>query len=133
MKIYSSEYKLVNRLFLIVVGSIFIYSILFDPEKMNYPIHSLCNKYDIPVKKCKSKGLSRSFSYLVRLKIDKARNLNKYSVKLFLFFLLQLVFRLFVEIFYNSLGKKIWLYDIIFSLIGFVYAFYPFLSSSFTY
>ena len=70
---------------------IFIYSGIFSAEKENHPIKSACKT--ITGEPCKSTGLSRSFSEIVRFKFESAKSYNKFSIKIFLFFLIQLFFQ----------------------------------------
>jgi len=69
-----------------------IYSGIFSAEKNNYPIKSACA--EIEDHPCKSEGLSRSFSEIVRLRFESASSYNKYGLKIFSFFFIQLFLRI---------------------------------------
>ncbi len=128
-KIKNREYFIVNLLIVGITVIIFGYSLFFDPIKQNYPVHSLCDKFNIPEKKCVSKGLSRAFSYLVRFEPGKAQKLNKYSIRLFLFFLFQFLLRAILLV--ANPYKKVIYVDIAISVALFLWVFYPFITNLF--
>ena len=100
---------------------VFIYSYIFTPDKNNYPIHSLC-----VLQPCASTGLSRAFSEIVRLNIDKALVYNANSLKIFSFFLIQLFLRVAVSVIYiNKLISKSYLIitDSVISILLFIILF----------
>lgn len=89
--ILKEPYPIINLAFAGIIMLIFIYSGIFSAEKNNHPIKSACAQiYGHP---CKSKGLSRSFSEIVRFNLESARSYNKYGITVFLFFLFQLFLR----------------------------------------
>ena len=93
----KEPYHIINLLFAGIIILIFIYSGIFSAEKENHPIKSACKT--ITGEPCKSTGLSRSFSEIVRFKFESAKSYNKYGVKIFLFFLIQLFLRFTVSTF----------------------------------
>ncbi len=106
------NYKIINIIFAGIFGLVFIYSGVFSSEKNNYPIHSAC-----VMKPCKSTGLSRAFSEIVRLNFDKARKFNENSISVFLFFFLQFFTRIILLFLIKKLpAQKIILSDIVFSI-----------------
>ncbi len=83
-------YAAVNALFIAVILAIFIYSFVFKTEK--HPIPALLTQSTglIPP----SRGLSKSFSEIVRGNIAVARLINPHAVSIFAFFLIQLAMRI---------------------------------------
>ncbi len=87
----NEPYHIINLCFAGIIIMIFIYSGIFSAEKENHPIKSACKT--ITGEPCKSTGLSRSFSKIVRFKFESAKSYNKFGIKIFLFFLIQLFLR----------------------------------------
>jgi len=81
-----NNYLKINFIFIGVIVLIITYSVVFSASHP-HPIHSF---YSTPVI---STGLSRAFSEIVRLNFVAAKNYNPYSLKLFTFFLVQLLMR----------------------------------------
>ena len=126
-----NNYLLFNILIVGVTLVIIGYSFLFSPALNNYPIHSLCDKYHVPQQRCVSKGLSRAFSYIVRFEFDKAEKMNKFAPRIFLFFFVQMLMRIFLILFNNRINKKIVLTDIVASVLLFIWAFGSFIYQGF--
>ncbi len=95
---FQEPYHIINLCFAGIIILIFIYSGIFSAEKDNHPIKSTCEI--LTGQPCESTGLSRSFSEIVRFKFESAKSYNKYGIKVFLFFLIQLFIRLIVSITY---------------------------------
>jgi hypothetical protein len=112
---------------LVIIG----YSFLFSPALNNYPIHSLCDKYHVPQQRCVSKGLSRAFSYIVRFEFDKAEKMNKFAPRIFLFFFVQMLLRMFLILFNKRTSNRIIWLDIIVSALLFIWAFGSFIYQGF--
>ena len=126
-------YILVNLILLIIILLIFLYSIIFTSEKLNYPVKS--NYTLLTGKSSISTGLSRSFSEIIRFNLDKAKAYNPYGIGIFLFFLIQLILRIgitFVLHFFPLKNKLILYSDIFLSLALFLFFFWPFLKEMFT-
>ena len=87
----KEPYHILNICFAGIIILIFIYSGIFSVEKDNHPIKSACA--NIEGHPCKSEGLSRSFSEIVRFRFDSAKSFNEYGIRIFLFFLIQLFLR----------------------------------------
>jgi len=87
----NEPYHILNICFAGIIIMIFIYSGIFSVEKDNHPIKSACA--NIEGHPCKSEGLSRSFSEIVRFRFESAKSYNKYGIRIFLFFLIQLFLR----------------------------------------
>ncbi len=124
----SHPYVIINLIFSVLILSIFLYSLLFSAEKSNYPVHS--NYTSITGKPIISNGLSRSFSEIVRLKFDMAKEYNPYGIQIFSFFLSQLLLRIIstgMVIVTSRLNKIVLIADIILSSGLFIILFWPFI------
>jgi hypothetical protein len=101
--------------------------VIFSPDKDNYPV--ACIHAKLTGMPCFSCGLSHSFSLIVRGRVEEAYQWNLYGMRVFLFFVSQLLMRIFFSVFYqkneNSRNWLIW-YDIAGSIFIFAIAFYPF-------
>ncbi|MFC2104697.1 hypothetical protein ACFLS4_05015 [Bacteroidota bacterium] len=93
--IFNEPYHVINLCFAGIIMLIFIYSGIFSAEKDNHPIKSACATID--GHPCKSEGLSRSFSEIVRFKFESAKSYNPHGIRVFMFFLSQLVIRFMVS------------------------------------
>jgi hypothetical protein len=104
-----------------------IYSALFSATKNHYPVPSsmeiLKERKDI------SSGLSRSFSELIRGRINSAREFNEQGPRIFFFFLLQLLMRPAFSFLYirNHQAVRLIFIDAGISILLFVLAFLPFI------
>ena len=78
------------------------YSFFYSPDEENYPVP--CIHEIMTGEPCPSCGLSHAFSLIVRGRIDEALQWNSQSMRVFLFFALQLVMRI-------ALGTRILLTD----------------------
>ncbi|MFG4001755.1 DUF2752 domain-containing protein [Flavobacterium aquidurense] len=79
----------------------------------------------MPLSYCKSRGLTRAFAQIIRFNFSEAIAYNPYSVKVFLFFLIQLVTRFFInKIVRLSNLKRVLTCDILLSIVFFVFSFY---------
>jgi hypothetical protein len=96
-------YRLINLIFAGIILAIFLYSGIFNPDRGNHPIPSA--HYQITGEVSSSTGLSRGFSAVIRFQFNKARNFNVYSVRLFVFFVIQLLMRSFFFFFYPVMVK----------------------------
>ena len=123
--IQKEPYHIINLCFAGIFFLIFIYSGIFSAKKENHPIKSACES--ITGKSCKSVGLSRSFSEIVRFKFASAKYYNKNGIKVFLFFLIQFFLRFTVSFFlYIRIFKQkhILVLDSIFSTGLYLYCFW---------
>ena len=94
--IFIEPYHIINLCFAGIIMLILIYSGIFSAERNNHPIKSACA--NIEGHPCKSEGLSRSFSEIVRFKFDSAKSYNKYGLQVFMFFFLQLFLRFIASV-----------------------------------
>ena len=122
---FKEPYHIINLCFAGIIIMIFIYSGIFSAEKDNHPIKSTCEI--LTGQPCESTGLSRSFSELVRFKFERAKSYNKYGIKVFLFFLIQLLIRLLVSITYykkNLHTNLLIIFDSIIAIGLYLYCFW---------
>jgi hypothetical protein len=129
----NEPYLIINIFFAGVILLIFAYSGFFSPEKDNYPV-TFIHEMETG-KPCVSCGLSHSFSLIVRGRIEEAYQWNRYGMRIFLFFVAQLVLRVFFSIFYlkyRETRKQLIIVDSIGSGIIFLVAFWPFIESIFS-
>ena len=125
MKINSSyeidAYKKINIIFIIIIVFIFFYCFLSSYLPFN--IKSSCE--GMPLVYCKSRGLTRAFSQILKFNFQKALEYNIYCFKIFSFFIIQLIARFIInqKIKLNNF-KKILIFDIFISLAFFLFSFY---------
>ncbi|MGQ1908869.1 DUF2752 domain-containing protein [Marinifilum sp. RC60d5] len=122
----SYNYRIINLTLAGVLCAIFLYSALFSPIKVNHPIPSVFTQ--LTGAQSPSSGLSRSFSSLIRCNFELANRFNPIGLQIFLFFLIQLIFRTLSFLLIKNHFSLIKLYiflDIIISIIAFLLAFKP--------
>jgi Protein of unknown function (DUF2752) len=125
--IRSHPYLIVNLVFAGVILLVMVYSGIFSPDKNNYPI--ICMHEKLTGIPCSSCGLSHSFSLIIRGRIGEAYQWNIYGMRVFLFFVSQLLMRIVFSVIYNrdeNIRKYLIWYDIAGSVLIFAIAFYPF-------
>ncbi len=131
-KLSGEPYHIINILFAGVIVLVLLYSGFFSPEKNNYPV--VCVHEKLTGEPCFSCGLSHSFSLIVRGRIEEAYEWNQYGMRVFLFFIAQLFFRLdFLRLSVMRPGnrKQLIIYDSNASGIIFLISFWPFIASIF--
>ncbi len=121
-------YFAVNAILAGVILLIMGYSVFYSPDENNYPV--VCIHEKLTAEQCPSCGLSHAFSLIIRGRIDEGLQLNSASLRVFLFFALQLVMRLALGA--RSLVTVRWLKqmtrgDALISSVMAICAFYPFL------
>ena len=122
---FTEPYHIINLCFAGIIIMIFIYSGIFSVEKNNHPIKSACEV--MTDKPCKSTGLSRSFSEIVRFRFESAKSYNKYGLRVFAFFLVQFFLRFLASWFiYNTKTSKttIVIIDSSLSILLYIYCFW---------
>lgn len=126
--IRKEPYLKINIILAGVVLLVLAYSGIFSPDRDNYPVTCIHEK--ITGLPCFSCGLSHSFSLIVRGRIEEAYKWNVYGMRVFLFFVSQLLMRIVFSVRYlrNTENRK-WLiyYDIAGSILIFAISFYPFI------
>lgn len=117
-------YHYVNLLIAIAFVAVIIYSLIYKAN--SHPIPAILTELtgEIPP----SKGLSASFSEIVRGNLDLATEYNPYGIRVFAFFALQLLLRAFFSIMVmlkRNGATSIILTDSIVSSLLFAYCFWP--------
>lgn len=117
-------YHLVNIFFILLIAAIFSYSLIFKGD--SHPIPALFTQAtgEIPP----SKGLSESFSEIVRGNLVDAARINPYGLRVFAFFALQLLLRIFFSLSTRIRPDKIFaiaIADSVVSLVVFIWCFAP--------
>jgi len=129
IKAFKTEpYITVNSVLAVVIIMIIIYSLVFSPARGNYPVTCIHEK--ITGKPCISCGLSHSFSLILRGRINEAYSWNPYGMRVFIFFMAQLIMRIIFSVYYlKSQGyhRQLIIYDIAGSVLTFLIVFLPFL------
>ena len=126
----NQPYALINWVFALMITGIVLYSALYDPDRGS---HALTSAYQLLTgEETVSTGLSRSFSALVRLRLDDAKELNPYGPRIFLFFVVQLILRIVILFlaYRGALhpGRRLILADAAQALVLFVVCFWPFMA-----
>ena len=88
----NRPYLIINLVFAGIFISVILYSLVFSASGDNHPIPS--GSQLVAGKTSISTGLSRSFSSIVRFDLESARRYNPFGIRIFVFFLLQLLMRL---------------------------------------
>jgi hypothetical protein len=104
------------------------YSLFYSPDENRYPVPCVHEK--LTGEPCPSCGLSHAFSLIVRGRIDEALDWNSYSVRVFIFFTVQLLMRIslaLVTLYANTDLRRIAVTDAVVSSVMTLAAFYPFL------
>jgi hypothetical protein len=121
-------YLAVNVILAGVILLIMGYSGFYSPDENNYPV--VCVHERITGEPCPSCGLSHAFSLIIRGRVDEALQLNSASLRVFLFFVLQLIMRIALGT-WNMVTdrwlKQIIWFDAVTSSAMALFAFYPFL------
>jgi len=116
----DNSYLLINILIAGVIIMIIIYSGIFSPVNDKYPVQCIHEK--ITGLSCPSCGLSRSFSYIVRGDLESANEWNQYGLRVFLFFISQLILRTSVSmVLVRKRGslKELIIFDVMVSIVSF--------------
>jgi len=124
----DEPYLILNIFFAGVVILIIAYSGIFSPDQNNYPV--VCFHEKITGEPCFSCGLSHSFSLIARGRIHEAYEWNIYGMRVFLFFVSQLIMRIVFSLYYLryiSTRKQLIILDCLGSGAIFLITFWPFL------
>lgn len=128
LKTRRDTYIILNIFFAGVILLVIAYSGIFSPEKNNYPV--VCIHEKLTGQPCVSCGLSHSFSLIVRGRFSEARLWNAYGIRVFLFFAIQLLMRVFFSFLYirfEESRKQLIIFDSIASGVMLLAAFWPYL------
>lgn len=121
-------YTAVNAILAGVILLILGYSAFYSPDENAYPV--VCIHEKLTGEPCPSCGMSHAFSLIVRGRFDEALAWNSYSIRIFLFFAVQLIMRTalgFWGLKTNRWFRQITITDAAVSAIMTIVAFYPFL------
>jgi len=128
VRLSNEPYLILNIFFAGVVILMITYSGIFSPDQNNYPV--VCIHEKITGEPCFSCGLSHSFSLIVRGRIQEAHRWNIYGMRVFLFFISQLILRIGFSFYYlksSATRKQLIIVDSVGSGILFLITFWPFL------
>ena len=115
-----NSYKKINIIFSILIIFIFFYTYLLP--YLNITLKSSCE--GLPLVYCKSKGLTRAFSQILRFNIEEALILNPYSFIIFTFFLIQLFTRNFINFILTTTNyKNVVMIDVFLTSVYFIFSF----------
>jgi hypothetical protein len=124
----QKAYFAVNAILAGVILLIMGYSGFFSPDENRYPVPCLHEK--LTGEPCPSCGLSHAFSLILRGRVDEALEWNSASLRVFMFFSLQMIMRSAMGVRSLVTGyrlRQIVLADTIVSAAMSLIAFYPFL------
>lgn len=130
LRLRNEPYLVLNIFFAGVVILIIAYSGFFSPDQNNYPV--VCIHERITGESCFSCGLSHSFSLIVRGRIDEAYEWNIYGMRVFIFFISQLIMRIVFSLYYlryANTRRQLIIIDSFGSGMIFLITFWPFLES----
>jgi hypothetical protein len=130
VRLADEPYHIINIILAGVIVMVLTYSGIFSPEKNNYPV--VCIHEKLTGEPCFSCGLSHSFSLILRGRIKEAYEWNQYGLRVFLFFLSQLILRLDflrLSLIRPENRKQLIVYDSIASGVMFLISCWPFLDS----
>jgi hypothetical protein len=121
-------YFTVNVLLAGVILLIMGYSAFYSPDGNSYPV--VCIHEKLTGEPCPSCGMSHAFSLIVRGRFEEALQWNSYSIRIFLFFAIQLLMRIALGILSLKTARwlrKITVADAVVSGAMAIAAFYPFM------
>ena len=130
VRLRNEPYLIINIFFTGVIALIIAYSGFFSPDRGNYPV--ACLHEILTGEPCFSCGLSHSFSLILRGRIDEAYLWNTYGMRVFLFFITQLMLRIVFSKYYLrhiNTRKQLVIVDCIGSGLVFLISFWPFIES----
>lgn len=128
LRLRNEPYLIINIFFAFLIAGIMLYSLIFSPEKNNYPVACIHEK--ITDQECASCGLSHSFSLILKGRIDEAMEWNANGLRVFLFFIFQFVFRIgfsFAYVLRSRYRQEIIIADSVATSLMLIIAFLPFI------
>ncbi len=115
------SYKKINVILAFLIMFVFFYC--FFLPYLNFGLQSSCE--GLPLAYCKSRGLTRAFSQILRFHFQEAIAYNPFSIKIFCFFFFQLIARFLINwIISFSIFKKVLIFDVSISALSFLFCFY---------
>lgn len=133
-KLLNEPYLVINLVLAGIIVLILAYSAVFSPDRDSYPVPCIHEK--ITGQECPSCGISHSFSLIMRGRTGEARDWNSNGMRVFLFFLAQLLMRIFFSRTYLAdpgTRRELIIMDIAGSSLLFIITFIPFLIYLFTW
>jgi hypothetical protein len=127
-RLLNEPYLVINLVFAGIIVLIMLYSVIFSPEKDNYPVPCIHEK--ITGEQCPSCGISHSLSLIIRGRMEEAYEWNNNGMRVFIFFLAQLLMRIFFSRSYlinPESRSQLLIMDITGSSILFLITFMPFM------
>jgi len=121
-------YSIVNAIFIIVILLIITFSFFYP----NYKGFSAFLQQPGGNREIISEGLTRSFSSIVRLDFETANRFNPFGIRIFLFFIIQLIMRISFSVIVKKEFIAVWIIavaDSLFSTALMLYCFAPFIGS----
>lgn len=122
-----STYKTLNLIVVLMIGIALSYSYFFYPN--DHPVNCIVKQKT--GKDCPSCGFSRAFSAFTHGEWDKGHQFNPLALSCFIFFCVQLLWRLVLIAFEvktkKTISTFILIFDILFTTIWFLYCFSPML------
>ena len=128
IRLSNEPYLFISMFFAGVILVVFAYSLIFSPDKDNYPV--VCIHEKITGQPCISCGLSHSMSLIMKGKITEAAEWNTYGLRVFIFFASQLVLRIILSLYYirfPSNRKWLIIMDSVGSGLMLLLTFWPFI------
>jgi hypothetical protein len=127
LKDSAISYHIVNLVFSFIITMIFAYSLIFRAD--NHPIPAILTEITgiIPP----SKGLSSSFSEIIRGNFYQSLSYNIHGIRIFAFFALQLLFRIMFSLLVRvriEIISTVVLIDAGTSILLFLWCFAPFIA-----
>ena len=124
----ARPYFILNLILAGVILLIMGYSLFYSPDENRYPVPCVHEK--LTGEPCPSCGLSHAFSLIVRGRINEALDWNSYSMRVFIFFGVQLLMRITLALATlkgNIDVRRIAVTDAAVSSVMTIAAFFPFL------
>jgi hypothetical protein len=121
-------YFFLNAILAGVILFIMGYSAFYSPDEDKYPVQCIHEK--ITGEPCPSCGMSHAFSLIIRGRIDEAQEWNNVSLRVFSFFVIQLLMRLALGIWAlkgDGRIRQVTTADAVISSAMTLFAFFPFL------
>lgn len=125
IRLNDKPYLTINIVFAIIIFAMMAYSFINSPDDGEYPVP--CVHEILTGQPCVSCGLSHSFSLILRGRTDEALQWNRYGMRIFMFFIVQLVARVFFSWMWIKVGKPVVVVDAVLSSLFLIYSFWPFI------
>jgi len=117
------NYRIINNVLLISFSCLLFYFAIIEYTALSYPLTSVYKD----IVNVESKGLQRSIGMCLRMDFDEAEKMNKSGLFVFLFFVIQIVFRSLIVLLYKRTSNALILTDVAISVILFFIAFRNFI------